>query len=167
VITFSPSPCHPTQIQHRAQMKTGQCALLCAPLPQPPSIHYHNPPTQYNYGLLSCPLVSIPHPLPGPKRVGIQIPLASYSPAPPSLIPSLHTIPLHLTTSVTWLGYLDGPVLWLAIYLFIYHLAIPCPHPSIMEPNKWTICSTFYLCDHQKYFIIYNYTPINVTLYCF
>ena len=85
---------------------------------------------------LSCPLVSIPHPLPGPKRVGIQIPLASYSPAPPSLIPSLHTIPLHLTSSVTWLGYLDGPVLWLAIYIFIYSLAIPCPHPSIMEPNK-------------------------------
>jgi hypothetical protein len=53
------------------------------------------------------------------KRVGIQIPLASYSPASPSLLPTLLTNPLHLNSSVTWLGYLDGPVLWLAIYLFI------------------------------------------------
>ena len=108
------------QLNRGAQMKTGQCALLCAPLPQPPSILYHNPPPHsITMVCLSCPLVSIPHPLPGPKRVGIQIPLASYSPAPPSLLPSLHTIPLHLISSVTWLGYLDGPVLWLAIYLFI------------------------------------------------
>jgi hypothetical protein len=39
------------QLNRGAQMKTGQCALLCAPLPQPPSILYHNPPIQYNYGL--------------------------------------------------------------------------------------------------------------------
>ena len=122
------------QLNRGAQMKTGQCALLCAPLPQPPSILYHNPPIQYTVTMvcLSCPLVSIPHPLPRPKRVGIQIPPASYSPA----LPTLPTNPLHLIPSVTWLGYLDGPVLWLAIYIFIYSLAIPCPHPSIMEPNK-------------------------------
>ena len=32
------------QLNRGAQMKTGQCALLCAPLPQPPFILYHNPP---------------------------------------------------------------------------------------------------------------------------
>ena len=84
---------------------------------------------------MSCPHVSIPHPLPvpRPKRVGIQIPPASYSPAPPSLLPTLLTNPLHLIPSVTWLGHLDGPVLWLAIYLL---LILSCLALSLSCQNK-------------------------------
>jgi len=114
---------------------------------------------------LSCPLVSIPHPLPEPKRVGIQIPLAAYSPAPPSLIPSLHTIPLHLTSSVTWLGQLDGPVLWLAIYIVIYSLAIPCPHPSIMEPNKMDNLLQFFTCVTIQNVSSYTHNQENIALF--
>ena len=37
------------QLNCGAQMKTGQCALLCAPLPQPASIYtLPNLPVQYN-----------------------------------------------------------------------------------------------------------------------
>jgi hypothetical protein len=119
------------------------CITLCS-TPSTSLYTLPNLPVQYKkWSVLSCPLVSIPHPLPRPKRVGIQIPLASsYSPAPPSLLPTLLTNPLHLIPSVTWLGYLDGPVLWLAIYLFII---LPCLALSPLVKIKRTIYSSFYI----------------------
>ena len=106
------------------------------------------PPYSITMVCLSCPLVSIPHPLPRPKRVGIQIPPASYSPAPPSLLPTLPTNPLHLIPSVTWLGYLEGPVLWLALYLLII---LPCLTLSPPYQNKKdNLIPIFYMYDHNK-----------------
>jgi hypothetical protein len=78
-----------------------------------------------------------------PKRVGIQIPPASYSPAPPSLLPTLPTNPLHLIPSVTWLGYLEGPVLWLALYLLII---LPCLTLSPPCQNKKDNLIPFFIC---------------------
>ncbi len=80
--------------------------------------------------------------------VGIQIPPASYSPAPLSLLPTLPTNPLHLIPSVTWLGYLEGPVLWLALYLLII---LPCLTLSPPCQNyKDNLIPFFYMYDHNK-----------------
>ncbi len=39
-----------------------------------------------------------------------------------------YTNPPHLISSVTWLGYLDGPVLWLAIYKFVVLSCLSLSH---------------------------------------
>ncbi len=86
--------------------------------------------------------------LPRPKRVGIQIPPASYSPAPPSLLPTLLTNLLHLIPSVTWLGYLDVPVLWLAFYLLIIMPCLALSPPC--QNKKDNLLPFFYMYDHNK-----------------
>ena len=114
---------------------------------------------------MSCPPVSIPHPLPRPKRVGIQIPPASYSPAPPSLLPTLLTNPLHLIPSVTWLGHLDGPVLWLAIYLL---LILSCLALSLSCQNKKDNLLLFlYVWPSYNRLILNIYAPYSESMYCF
>jgi hypothetical protein len=118
------------------------------------------PPHSITMVCLSCPLVSIPHPLPGPKRVGIQIPPASYSPAPPSLLPILPTNPLHLIPSVTLLGYLEGPVLWLALYLLIILPCLTLSPPCQNKKDK--LIPFFYMYDHNK--TVYSYISMHISM---
>jgi hypothetical protein len=66
-----------------------------------------------------------------------------YSPAPPSLLPTLPTNPLHLIPFVTWLGYLEGPVLWLALYLLIIS---PCLTLSPPYQNKKDNLIPIFIC---------------------
>ena len=113
---------------------------------------------------MSCPPVSILHPLPRPKRVGIQIPPASYSPAPPYLLPTSLTNPFHLIPSVTWFRIFRWPST-LACHLLIYFV-MPCPLPSILELNKMDnllhlfISMTIKMIEH-----IYLCTvPLNIVL---